>query len=87
MRIARFSSGLFLLFLSCSFFAAAQDAPSTQATPDPSASSSTPAPAGQAPAAETAPPPAPATVSTTPVQNTEPAPPAATLNDVLDRVV
>jgi len=87
MRIARFSSGLFLLFLSCSFFAAAQDSPSTQATPDPSASSSTPAPAGQAPAAETAPPPAPATVSTTPVQNTEPAPPAATLNDVLDRVV
>ncbi|MGA7752688.1 MAG: M48 family metalloprotease [Candidatus Sulfotelmatobacter sp.] len=87
MRIARFSSGWFLLFLSCSFFAAAQDAPSTQATPDPSASSSTPAPAGQAPAVETAPPPAPATVSTTPVQNTEPAPPAATLNDVLDRVV
>ena len=97
MRIARSSSGLSILLLTCSLLAVAQDTP---ATPPPSQSAvpadaqaapvDTPpaaaAPAPDKPTAATPTDSGPATVTT---QNANPAPgpAAATLNEVLDRVV
>jgi hypothetical protein len=94
MRIARSSSGLSILLLTCSLLAVAQDTP---ATAPPSTSSAVPADAQAAPPDSAPAAAAPATdkptAATTPAsvttQNTDPAPApaAATLNEVLDRVV
>ncbi len=97
MRIARLSSGLSILLLTCGLLAVAQDTP---ATPPPSQSAvpadaqaapadTPPAAAAPTPDKPTAATPADSTPATVTTQNTNPAPgpAAATLNEVLDRVV